>query len=293
MNILLDSFQQEYVSLLRILPRLLMAFILLGGFVLMGRIISGSIGRLYARFAITDVKINYGKNLVAWAFGFLGVVVALNVLGLEKLILSLAAGGGLIAVVLGFAFKEIGENFLAGIALAFNRPFKLGDLIESESTAGVVKNIEMRCTHVRTEDGKDIYIPNSQIFTKSLVNYTKDGLRRLNFTVGIDYSNDCLLACRMLGDRVGKVDGVLADPAPAVVVSAMLPQYIELLVIFWVDMFVKPQSRRNIRTEVVEACRKTLLEQGFTVSAECVTNMSVAVPRGIAIQASTAESTAP
>lgn len=159
-----------------------------------------------------------------------GLIIALNLLGLRGAAASLLDGGGVTAVVLGFAFREIGENFLAGFVLAFSRPFEVGDLIQSEELLGEVRGIELRHTHIRTADGRDIFIPSSQIVNKPVVNYTRDGLRSPSFTVGIDYADDSERARQILLKIVQSTEGVLEIPALAA-------QYVELEVVFWIDTF--------------------------------------------------------
>jgi len=206
---------------------------------------------------------------------YFGIVLALNVLGMEKLALSLLAGGGVTAIVLGFAFREIGENFLAGIFLAFSRPFNVGDLINSEGLEGRVKSIALRFTHLRAVDGRDIYVPSSQLFSKPVINYTRDGLRRFSFSVGIDYANDAKAACYLLEDAVGKIAGVLEEPSSAATIDSLEPGYMELSVSYWQNVFDEAVDGKQLRINVIDSCRKVLLENNYTVSADTTSNVAV------------------
>ena len=100
---------------------------------------------------------------------YFGLIQALNILGLENLALSVLAGGGVTAIVLGFAFWEIGQNLIAGVFLAFSRPFNIGDFINTEGFECRVQSIALRYTHLRADDGRDLFIPSSQLFSKSLI----------------------------------------------------------------------------------------------------------------------------
>jgi small-conductance mechanosensitive channel len=204
------------------------------------------------------------------------LIIALNILGLEKAAVSLLAGGGITAVVLGFAFREIGENFLAGFFLAFSRPFNIGDVIQSGDFTGEVKEVELRNTHIRTNDGRDIFIPSSQIFNQPLINYTKDGLRRPSFVVGIDYGNDSMKAVKLLFDTTKNVDGVLQNPPPGVFISELTSLYVKLEVFFWLDVFKKGTDFLKIQTEVMDKCRTVLLDNGFTLSSDTTANLALA-----------------
>lgn len=275
MNILFKSLADFHHKALQLTPQLTAAFLVFLAFIVLGRLASKATQNLLAKGLFSSFQTALITKLVSSAFWVIGFTLAMNILGLEKILISFIAGGGLVAVIFGFAFKEIGENLLAGIFLSFSRPFKIGDLIESEGLAGTVQDIEMRYTHIRTEDGRDIYIPNSQIFNRPLINYTKDGLRRFSFTVGIDYADQTDRACSVLLNAVKNEPGVLSDPGPGATVSAMQPQYVEILVVYWVDMFAKDGKNLNVRSRIIEACRKGLLESRFTLSADCVTNIAL------------------
>jgi small-conductance mechanosensitive channel len=194
---------------------------------------------------------------------------------LENLAISVLAGGGVTAIILGFAFREIGENFLAGMFLAFSRPFKVDDAIKSEDIEGTVKNIELRYTHLRTGDGRDIYVPSAQLFNKPLTNFTKDGLRRISFTIGLDYSNDAKDACALLQKTMEKATGVLEDPRPRAYISSLLPEYVEIELFFWVDVFDGSVDILSLRTDIMDGCRRALLEGDYVLSADTTANIAI------------------
>ena len=214
------------------------------------------------------------KRLIRWTMGILGLILALHVLGLTAIATSLLATGGVMAVILGFAFKDIGENLLAGIFLAFSRSFDVGDLIESGGLRGVVRSIDLRDTHIRTFDGCDIFIPSAAIFRNPLLNFTRDGLRRGDFTVGIDYRDDADRAMAVLLEAVGSVEGLLREPPPQVELSGLTPSHVEIKVFFWVDTFAGGALPSG-RTAAMSAARRALVEQGFTMSSEVTTALEV------------------
>ena len=177
-------------------------------------------------------------------------------------------------MVLGFAFREIGENLLAGIFLGVSRSFEVGDLIESSGHVGHVREIELRQVWIRSADGRDIFIPSAQIFRSVLVNFTRDNLRRAEFTVGIDYGDAIPAARDLLLRVISQVPGVLDDPAPAVRVSELAPQYCELEATLWVNTERDPRLLA-VRTEAMEGAVAALREAGYTLSSEVVTAVRV------------------
>ncbi|MDZ7720432.1 MAG: mechanosensitive ion channel [Balneolaceae bacterium] len=177
----------------------------------------------------------------------------------------------LTAVMLGFAFKDIGENFLAGFFLAFSRPFTTDDVIETEGILGKVKGIQLRHTHIRTANGCDVFVPSAQLFTKPLHNYTLDGLRRGSFTVGIDYADDSEKAAELLLETTRKTDGVLTTPKASVQIQGFDANFVNIQVFFWISAKDQEAGLSVVRTRSMNNCRKMLMDQNFTVSSNVTT----------------------
>jgi len=270
--------RQNWADLLDFLPRLGAALAVFLFFWVLGGILGKGVVRLLERGRFTGSHKMFFRTVTRLVLAALGGVIALNVLGLEKAAAGLLAGGGITAVVLGFAFREIGENFLAGFSLAFSRPFEVGHLIQSGDVQGVVRGIELRSTHVRTADGRDIFIPSSLLFKQPLVNFTRDGLRRPSFTVGISYQDDSERARTLLLAEVRATPGVLDDPEAYVRLSGFTPQYVEMEAGFWVNTFEPEVNLLVVRTEVMERCRRVLVKEGFVLSADVTTNVELRSP---------------
>jgi len=260
-------------QLVELTPRLLVALVVLLIAVVVGRVTARGVRRVLERTDFSGTHRAFFGKVVVWVFAFVGIYLGLQVMGFGGVATGLLAGGGITAVVLGFAFREIGENFLAGFFLAFSRPFDVGDLIRSGDLEGVVRGVDIRHTHVRTADGRDIYIPSARIFNDPLINYTKDGLRRPTFTVGIDYRDDVEGARAAVLDALREVPEVLDRPAPGVVVAGLGPQYVELQAIFWIEVGAEELSLASIRGRSMEAARVRLAEGGFTFSSEVSTGV--------------------
>ncbi len=259
------------------LPRVAVAMVVVALSWLAGRALGRGVALLLKRGQLTPTHRLFFRRLVTWLTALVGISLALNIVGLGAAAAGLLAGGGLTAVVLGFAFRQIGENLLAGLFLAFSRPFEVNDLIESGDWKGTVRKIELRHTHIRTDDGRDIFLPNSQIFNSPLINYTRDGLLRPSLTVGIDYRDDAAGACRLLAAEVASLPAILPDPAPAAHVAGLAAATVDIEVTFWVDTFAPGFNLARVRGAVMERCRVALLEAGYTVSSEVSSRLEVAV----------------
>lgn len=270
-SVAFDSAFSEIASLGPQLVAAIVVFVLLWG---LGRAIGGGLNRL---LGASDNAGRHSKllvRLVELAGALVGVVLALQLLGLTAVATSLLATGGFLAVVLGFAFREIGENLLAGIFLGISRSFEVGDLVESSGHVGEVRGIELRQVWLRAADGRDIFVPSAEIFRNALVNFTRDGLRRGDFVIGIDYADRILDARSLLAGVTRDVPGVLDDPAPAVRLSEFAPQYCELRIFFWVDLD-GGAGLAETRSNVMGACLKALRDGGYRLSADVSTTITI------------------
>lgn len=275
MDTIINSLQNESEQILDKAPTFIYALAVLLLFILLGRFLSSAVEKAIKKGELSDTYRLFFKKLIRWIFGLFGVLIALNILGLQYITTSILAGGGITAIILGFAFRDIGENILAGFFLAFSRPFSIGDLIKSEGLEGRVKGVELRYTHIRTADGCDIFIPSSQIFSKPLHNYTRDGLRRGSFTIGIDYSDDIQSAIEILEKTVSQIEEVLTDPAPRISISGFTANYVELQVTFWINTFDRSLPLAQVKTHIMENCRKELLSHKFTFSSNVSTSVEL------------------
>jgi small conductance mechanosensitive channel len=119
---------------------------------------------------------------------FVTIFAVLSILDLEKTVTSLLAGAGVIGLALGFAFQEIASNFVSGIFIAFQKPFKIGDIIQIDSLLGTITNIELRTTTVETFQGLEVLVPNKRLFTETVTNLTFTPKRRVDVEIGVSYA---------------------------------------------------------------------------------------------------------
>lgn len=266
-----ESFTQLFERIINSAPAILGGIIALALFISFGMLASRGIKRLLGARATSTKKLRLVMRLTRWTFFTIGIVIALHVMGLTKAASGVLAAGGVLTVILGFAFREIGENLLAGLFMSFSRSFDVGDLVESNGIQGVVKQINIRDVHVRTGDGIDIFIPSAIIFKNPLNNYTRDGLRRASFKLGIDYADNLKEARSLLLQATRSVTGVTEDPASAVLLSEFSDNYVQIEVQFWINTFSKQSNLSEIKTEVMNECHSILRENGFTFSSEVST----------------------
>lgn len=172
-------------------------------------------------------------RLSRWAVLFVGLMVSLAVvspgLGAGDLVQLLGIG----SVAIGFAFQDILQNFLAGILILLNEPFRIGDQIIVGSHEGTVEDVETRATTLKTYDGRRVVIPNGQLYTEAVVVNTAYDLRRSQYDFGIDYDDDVELAHDLLEETLREVDGIVDDPEPQVFVWELGGSSVNLRARWW------------------------------------------------------------
>lgn len=204
------------------------------------------------------------SRVVKIALVIIAGLIALQILGLAGMAAGIVTGASVSAIVIGFAFKDIGENFLAGIMLAFNRPFRVGDIVELDGHKGTVVALNLRNARIKTFDGKDIFIPNANVIKNPVVNYTMDGFLRYDFTIGLDYGSDVNKAIQIILETMKQVPNVLqTDKETTVAVSNLGASALELTVYYWLDTFDSNVSAGKVKTLAVDKTLQALDKAGF------------------------------
>ncbi|MBE7212797.1 MAG: mechanosensitive ion channel family protein, partial [Gluconacetobacter diazotrophicus] len=154
------------------------------------------------------------------------------------------------------------QNFLAGILILLTEPFRIGDQIIVGSYEGTVEEIETRATSIRTYDGRRVVIPNSDLFTQSVMVNTAFAARRLQYDVGIGYGDDVAHAKRVLLDALANVHGVLSEPPPEALVVDLAGSTVNIRVRWWIE---PPRRIDVVRSmdEALHAIRDRLTAEGI------------------------------
>ncbi|UZD21542.1 mechanosensitive ion channel family protein [Algoriphagus halophytocola] len=214
---------------------------------------------------------NFLAGIFSTLIILIGLLIVLRVIGLTGIVSGLLAGAGISAFIIGFALKDIGENFLAGIILAFKRPFRVGDIVDIGGIRGTVLAMNLRDTQVKTADGKDVFIPNGMILKNPLVNYTIDGFLRYDFMLGLDYGSDYNAALDLIRKSILEVPGVLTqDKLPQVWVTEMGESTLNIQITFWVDTFERAISDAVVKSSAILTVLTAMEKAGFNMPARIV-----------------------
>ena len=269
------SFEEFWASIIDKLPELLVSLIVLAFFIVAGKLFYRIFSRRIQKRLKDTILSTFTGEFIRWSFYVIGITFALFNLGLAGMAGSLMAGAGVTAIILGFAFKDIAENFLAGILLAISRPFVIGDIIEVNGVKGPVLQVDLRTTQIKTVDGRDIFIPNSIVIKNVFTNYTRDGYLRLDLTVGLDFNDNIEKARSLIIDHLKKQPDILPDPAPNVVLEELGESAVTVKVMFWTNIFHTAKKDQvllgePIKSRVMREIKDLLLSNGFIMPARII-----------------------
>ncbi|MFD3003908.1 mechanosensitive ion channel family protein [Pontibacter toksunensis] len=264
---LVDVVNEYWEGFLFLLPNLLLALLIFFAALWVAGKVKALLDARLSQKAHDRITGEYIALVSKWAIIIVGLLLVLQTLGLSGVAGGLLAGAGLSAVVIGFAFKDIAENFLAGFILAFNRPFEINDTIEVEDVTGKVKALHLRVTHVLTFDSMDVYIPNSTILKSKVTNLTQNGLIRMDFVVGIDYNDSIQDALDLIAETARGVEGVLQRDPPYATVDELGTSTVNIRVFFWAETEDYKKGVVLLRGSIMQAVTKALLDSGFGLPA--------------------------
>lgn len=253
-----------YESVIALLPKLAVAILVFSLLFFLANRSKRIVNRRLSSQMDDPLLAQFLSRVIRIAIIIVAVIIVLNIIGLSSAAGGLLAGAGVSAFVIGFAFKDIGENLLAGLMLAFNRPFRVGDTVELDNVKGKVITLNFRDTHIKTFDGKDIFVPNANIIKNPVVNYTIDGFLRNDFVVGLDYGSDIDKAQKIMMDILNSTEGVLQeDKKPNVQLTNLNTSTMDMTIYYWIDTFNSKVPSMQLKTTLMESIVKALEGEGY------------------------------
>lgn len=219
------------------------------------------------------------RKTVAIPVFLLGVFLILRVTGLTQLAVTVLGGTGLFGLVIGFAFRDIAENFLASILLSVQNPFRYGDLIRIGDHFGFVQRVNTRGTLLMTLEGNHVQIPNADIYKGTIVNYTANPNQRFQFTIGVGYDVETSRAQEVAVQVLRDHPAVLNDPEPMVLVEQLASSTINLTVYAWIN--AAENSLLKVKSSVMRLTLRAFEEAGFSMPDD---QREIVFPDGIPIR---------
>ena len=221
-------------SFLAQLPYIILGIIVFGVFVVIARIIKRIVHAAGERTRLDVTLADLLGRIASLVIIILGIFVAAVVIFPAFKPGDLITGLGISSVAIGFAFKDVLQNFFAGILILWRQPFVVGDQIRVKDYEGTVEEINVRSTRLKTYDGERAVLPNGDVYTNSILVRTAYNTRRVKFVVGIGYLDDIEHARRTIRGVLEKTEGVLRDPGPWIYVDELAGSSVNMKIYFWV-----------------------------------------------------------
>ena len=259
-------------------PLILLAIIIIAISWLVSLLVARIAHRLLIDRIDSPLLLNVVVRTIAIPVFLLGIYFVLRVAGLTQLALTVLGGTGLIGIIIGFAFRDIAENFLASLLLSMRNPFAGGDMIEVAGHVGIVQNLNTRSTVLLTLDGNHVQIPNATVFKSVIKNYSSIPSRRAEYVVGIGYDSSVSLAQRLIGAVLAEHSAVLDRPEPLVLVDELGDATINLRIFYWFDSAA--YSPAKINSALLRQTKNALLRGGIELPDPA---REVVFPRGVPI----------
>ena len=248
-------------ELISLLPNFILALIVFTLFYLVARWVQSLVKRLTERHrrewnaAIVLGRLAHGLIVV------LGLLIALSIVVPSFKAVNLIQLLGVGSVAIGFAFRDIFQYFLAGILLLLTHPFGIGDQIVADKFEGTVEDIQTRATMIKTYDGRRVVIPNTTLFTQSVIVNTAYRSRRSQVDIGIGYGDDIERARQLILEAISGLEGVLPDPPPDALVVEIAASSVNIRARWWTAPVRKEVI--TVQGRVITAIKKKLNENGI------------------------------
>lgn len=274
MNLELDIFyksiNQSWGSFISHLPNVLFSIVVL----VLGLLIIKMINKYAKQFVVSKSNdpliADFILSIISLILTTTLFVICLGVIGFDDVTNKILAGAGLTTFIIGFALKDIGENFLAGILMAFQRPFRIGDLIQIDDIKGRVIEMNLRSTTIKTLDGIDAYIPNASILKNNLENFTIDELMRSQFIISISHDEKIDEAFLLINSFLEENEFVLKFPNYKTLVEKIENDVVIIGVYYWYKTDEIKAPGDKLKSDLQLSIYKALKMGGFNLPTTVV-----------------------
>ena len=260
---LINQLQTIWVGLVQTIPQLVLALIVVAATWLLARLLSRT-ARAAARKARTRRALSdLIQTLTAILIWVVGILIAATILFPSLTPAELIGALGIAGIAVGLAFKDIFENFMAGIMIMIRKPMRIGDVIEVEDTVGKVEEITIRDTYIREMSGELVLVPNSYLFKNPVEIKTDRDQRRYELIVGVAYGENAGECRELIEKTASGIDGIDTDKGVEVYATAFGASSIDFRVRWWAKS--TPRDMHQTRSDMVIAIKAALDDAGIEI----------------------------
>ncbi len=269
-----DPINQLLTNFVLFLPSLLLALVLFAITLVIASLLAHAVRRTMVIRQADKGLTQLFATITRWGLITLGTIVALEQINFN--VTAFLTSLGIIGFTIGFAIQDVSKNFMAGILLLMQEPFKIGDVITVNGYTGTVESINLRATMLRGLDGTGVIIPNADVYTNPIINFGPT-IRRLDLTLGVAYDSDLDLVARTAVEAVGIIPGLQTDPAPKAIFNNFGDSSIDFTLYYWVD--TKQTGFLDARDQGVRSLKVAFERAGIEIPFPIRTLLNVG-PKG-------------
>jgi len=225
------------------------------------RVLVGLSERSLEARGINEGLIGITKGVVGIGVLVGAIAIAATIAGFGAVLVAFSALAGALVLALGFAAQDLVSNFVSGVFIVKDEPFEVGDKIEWDGNAGVVREIQLRVTKLETVDNELVTVPNSELANGVLTNPVKNGPLRVSYDFGVSYDDDIVYVKGLVVDEASRVPGVLSDPEPSAVVADLDDSAVLISGRLWVDP--RAVSPADVKATFIEAVKTRFDTEGI------------------------------
>lgn len=264
-QIIIDSVRQLGAAILEKLPILGIGLLILVLTWIAARVINAISRRMMSRSGLRESLVALFCKLINIGVWIAGILVAAMTVFPSFTPGQIITTLGLSSIAIGFAFKDIFENFIAGILVLAREPFRLGDFISCNGIEGTVEHITIRDTHIRQPNANRVVLPNAMLFKNPVTVFTDEKIRRVTIAAGIGYGEDIARAREIIEAAVRTVSSVNQDKPVQIFAREFGASSVDFEVTWWTGTAGEPANIRASRDQVIEAVKKALDEAGIEI----------------------------
>lgn len=225
---------------------------------IVARVLTKALRKLMQKQEVDLILETFVCNLVYWVVMLFVIIAAINHIGIETT--SLIAVMGAAGLAIGLALQGSLSNFAAGVLIVMFRPYRVGDFVEAAGISGTVLEVQILTTILKTGDNKQIIVPNSQIMSSIITNYSANDTRRVDMTIGVSYDDDLDKVRKTIQELIDADERILKDPECLIAVSALADSSVN----FFVRPWVRSGDYWGVTFDLTEAIKKRFDQEGIS-----------------------------
>ena len=234
---------------IKMLPNLVLAILIFTLFFILSRVLRKVVYKILLKISHKASVSGLFSSIFFLIFLCIGIFISLRVLHLDKALSTLLAGAGIVGLALGFAFQDLTANFISGVFIIFRKPFDVGNVIDTNGFTGIVEEIQLRSTTIRTFQGLHIMLPNKEIFQKPVTNYSLSGKRRIDVVLNIPGKSNIAETEQRIKAALADIPEI-RDKEPQILFTDYNGDAVKMEVHCWIDNTIE-MGYNNTRDKVL------------------------------------------